>query len=108
MQAGSALLRIPVPILIGTLAALLAILTTLLLLLATLFLVAVRLRVLLVLLVGVVSHFPYSCCRAMPSCRDLSATRRGSRCCGTSPDRGQSGMGPSHMGNRPASDRFVR
>ena len=38
--------------------ALLAILATLLLLLATLFFVAIGLRVLLVLLVGVVSHFP--------------------------------------------------
>jgi len=40
------------------LTALLAILAALLLLLATLFFVAIGLRVLLVLLVGVVSHFP--------------------------------------------------
>lgn len=74
MRVGSALLWALGLILIGTLTALLAILTALLLLLAALVLVAVGLRVLLVLLVGVVSHFPYSCCHTMPSCRGLSET----------------------------------
>ena len=60
MQACLALLRVLAVILIGPLTALLAILAALLLLLATLFFVAISLRVLLVLLVGVrvVSHFP--------------------------------------------------
>ncbi|KTE07591.1 hypothetical protein [Sphingopyxis sp. H115] len=54
----SALLRVLGLILIGPLTALLAILPALLLLLAALFFVAISLRGLLVLLVGVVSHFP--------------------------------------------------
>ena len=55
----SALLRVLVAVLIGTLvAAGLAVLAALLLLLATLFFVAIRLRLVFVLLVGFVSHFP--------------------------------------------------
>src|SRR3546814_3441764 len=60
----SALVRVLVAVLVGPLTALLAILAALLLLLAALLFVAVSLRVLLVLLVGVVSHFPFSFFRA--------------------------------------------
>jgi len=63
MQSVSALLRIAAA-LIGTLfAAGLAVLAILLLLLAALLFIAVRLRFLLILLVGGVSHFTISFCR---------------------------------------------
>ena len=76
---GLALLR---AILIAVFAALftrLAVLAALLLLLAALFFLALGRRFLLVL-VGVVSHFPSPCSRAMRSCRDPSETRRRRPC----------------------------
>ena len=94
MQPVSALLRVLVAILVRTLAALLAVVAALLLL-TTLFFVAISLRVLLVLLVGGVSHFPYSFCHALPSDRDTCATHARSRCCAASPERGEAGTGGS-------------
>ena len=76
----SALLRAILVAIFAALFAGLAVLAALLLLLlAALFFLALRRRFLLVL-VGVVSHFPSPCSRTMRSCRDPLETRGGGPC----------------------------
>jgi fatty acid desaturase len=96
----SALLRVLVAILIGTLTVLLAILATLLLLLAALFFVAVSLRVFLVLLVGGVSHFPSPFAAPCHHAATSDQPPGSARCSTLEPGRGWRGTGARRSGNR--------